>query len=50
MAVPVLIILLNHLKIDDITNLIVESDNRAATINNPKAGEVYVVQVNHGKG
>ena len=49
MAIPVLKSL-NHLKI--IENLITKSDNevRPTALNSPKASEVYVVQVNNGKG
>nr|XP_047132446.1 uncharacterized protein LOC124811176 [Hydra vulgaris] len=51
MTVPVLTGCLNHLKIEVIVSLIAKSINedRPTTLNNPKAGEVYVIQVNHGK-
>nr|XP_047135375.1 uncharacterized protein LOC124805788 [Hydra vulgaris] len=50
MAIPALISL-NHLNIEVIKDLITKSDDeiRATALNNPKAGEVYVVQVNNGK-
>ncbi|XP_065681411.1 uncharacterized protein LOC124811081 [Hydra vulgaris] len=51
MAVPALINSFNHLKIEAVTELITNSDitTRPTVLNNPKAGEVYVVQVNNGK-